>query len=93
MTDTLIAVAEWYEPTGASSPRGWLHKRGRERALGFYLDYGPEHYRSPHKYCRPDSLCPECQPGNVLACIVDGPSRYHVTVDEARAWVDEQVHA
>jgi hypothetical protein len=55
----------WDEPAQATSPRGWLMTGGT--CAGFYLDYGPDHYRSPHDYCRPEQLCPQCQPGNVLA--------------------------
>lgn len=68
----------WDEPKDAASPRGWLRKNGH--CVGDYLDYGPDHYRSPHgecvpnnpftdyiTYCTPERLCRECQPGNVLA--------------------------
>jgi hypothetical protein len=88
------AAARWDEPAGAASPRGWL--RAGDTCTGFYLDYGPEHYRSPHVYCRPDKPCRECQPGNVLAARypdgpgLDGPreSRFFETVDAARSWVE-----
>ena len=69
----------WDEPECAASPRGWLMAGGM--CVGFYLDYGPEHYRTGHtteiypgkvvSFCRPDGRpdvsCRDCQPGNVLA--------------------------
>lgn len=66
----------WDEPGGANSPRGWL--RGPDgTSIGFYLDYGPDHYRNSHEteiwpgqstsFCTPDDQCRECQPGNILA--------------------------
>jgi hypothetical protein len=83
----------WDEPAGCTTPRGWLLNGAY--CVGNYLDYGPDHYRSPHKYCQPDRLCPDCQPGNVHAVRYpggpnDGPrdSRYFVTVAEARTWVE-----
>lgn len=72
----------WDEPTGATTPRGWYIREGVPR--GFYLAYGPDHYRSGHhvnigggrivSFCTPDKLCRECQPGDVL-CVryPDGP--------------------
>ena len=91
---TAAGVRTWDEPAGAASPRGWL--RVGPMCVGFYLDYGPDHYRSPHVYCRPDKPCRECQPGNVLAVRypdgpgLDGPreSRFFETVDAARSWVE-----
>jgi hypothetical protein len=88
------AGRRWDEPAGAVSPRGWLHEN--ETVTGFYLDYGPEHYRSPHEYCQPGRLCRECQPGNVLAVRYPGgpgsggprDSRFCETVAEARGWVE-----
>ena len=62
-------------------------------AVGFYLDYGPDHYRSPHEYCQPGNLCRDCQPGNVLAIrYPGGPGtafewRYVETLDQARRYV------
>src|SRR5262249_36315544 len=92
----------WDEPEGAVSPRGWLKRDGT--TAGFYLDYGPDHYRSPHgetrsdgryvQYCHPDRLCPECQPRSILAVrYPDGPgtdstSRYVETIAEARRYVE-----
>ena len=95
----------WDEPAQASSPRGWLHSGAL--VVGFYLDYGPDHYRSPHSstervmnqprvvtWCKPDRLCPTCQPGNILAVRYPaGPrteqrSRYVETVEQAREWVE-----
>lgn len=88
------AAPQWDEPPGCASPRGWLRAGGT--CTGFYLDYGAGHYRSPHQYCRPDGLCPECQPGSVLAVRYpggpgsDGPrgSRWCETVAAARKWVE-----
>jgi hypothetical protein len=72
------AVITWDEPAGCASPRGWLHVGGN--CVGFYLDYGPGHYRTPHAeildtingpvervWCRRGRECRECQPGDVLA--------------------------
>lgn len=66
----------WDEPAGATSPRGWLH-RADGVVVGFYLDYGPDYYRTGHtteiypgktvSFCTPDRLCRDCQPGDVLA--------------------------
>lgn len=72
--DTPVIKMWWDEPPGATSPRGWLWRE--EHPVGFYLDYGPGHYRSPHSdtiggrevvWCKPDDKCPSCEPGNVLA--------------------------
>jgi hypothetical protein len=67
----------WDEPEGCTSPRGWLQRDGMP--IAFYLDYGPDHYRSPHsstvgtmygrrevQWCQPGRECPSCQPGNIL---------------------------
>lgn len=93
-TDTLERHGtRWDEPAGAATPRGWFHVRGT--CTGFYLDYGPEHYRSPHAYCSPRNLCRTCQPGNVLAVrYPTGPagqaraSRYCETIEDARVWIE-----
>ncbi len=86
----------WDEPAGAASPRGWLH-RADGNTVGFYLDYGPDHYRSPHEYCQPETgrLCRECQPGNVLAVwYPNGPGTeprggtWTETVAQAREFVE-----
>lgn len=83
----------WDEPAGAVSPRGWLH-RADGVTVGFYLDYGPDYYRSPHPYCTPDRLCRDCQPGNVLAVRYPGgpgtkprDSAFVETVGQAREFV------
>lgn len=83
----------WDEPTGCATPRGWHYVDGV--VVGFYLDYGPEHYRSPHRYCQPNDLCPECQPGNILAVAYPGgprtepkSCRYVETVDQARRYIE-----
>jgi len=73
----------------ATTPRGWLF--ANDKCVGFYLDYGPNHYRSPHQYCRPNHLCCECQPGNVLAVVNGGGSRYVETLDQAKQFVESGV--
>lgn len=92
---------EWDEPSGAASPRGWLSIDGI--CVGFYLDYGTDHYRSPHSgeysgrkvvWCSEARPCREHQPGNILACrYPNGPgthveSRYVETVKQAREFVE-----
>ena len=91
MTDQMTGQ-RWDEPAGAASPRGWLHRAGT--CVGFYLDYGPDHYRSPHEYCQPGRECRDCQPGNVLAVrYPNGPgaeprtSAWVETVAQAREFV------
>lgn len=83
----------------SASDRGWFWEtHGRlERedwtCLGHYLDYGPEHYRSPHKYCRPgECRCRRSQPGNVHAVVTlgDRPARYFRTPKEAREWIEAE---
>ena len=93
MTATTTDVIAWEEPEGCTTPRGWLRVNGT--CVGNYLDYGPEHYRSPHEYCQPDRLCPDCQPGDILAVrYPNGPgttphdSRYFESIAEAREWTD-----
>jgi len=87
-------AGQWDEPEGAVTPRGWL-RQVDGTCVGNYLDYGPEHYRSSHEYCRPDDLCRECQPGNVHAVrYPDGPgsehreSGYFQTIGQARQFVE-----
>ena len=83
-----MSVLTWDEPAGACSPRGWLRSDGM--AVGFYLDYGPDHYRTEHAsevrtvtgprmvtWCMPGHLCADCQPGSILAVrYPGGPSDY-----------------
>jgi hypothetical protein len=92
----------WDEPAQAATPRGWLMVDGTH--VGFYLDYGPDHYRSPHSYdrgdriitfCTADRRCRDHQPGNILAVrYPNGPgsspkdSRYVETVEQARRYVE-----
>jgi hypothetical protein len=92
----------WDEPPAAVTPRGWLMTGGT--CTGFYLDYGPGHYRAGHEtrvsadrvvsFCKPGDLCRECEPGNILAVrYPDGPgtakrSRYTVTAAQAREYVE-----
>jgi hypothetical protein len=93
-------AGKWDEPEGAVTARGWLSKDGQ--VVGNYLDYGPDHYRSSHEFCRPDDLCRECQPGNVHAVrYPDGPGSetrewgYFETIGQARQFVmhGRQPHA
>lgn len=82
-------ILSWDEPENAHTPRGWLHRA--ETVIGFYLDYGPDHYRSGHEYCQPNRKCPDCEPGSVLAVRYpdeEKSSHWFVTVAEARAWVE-----
>ena len=78
MTATTTDVTVWDEPEGATTPRGWLKVNGT--CTGFYLDYGPGHYRTEHSsilatingpiervWCQPGRECRECQPGDILA--------------------------
>jgi hypothetical protein len=88
------APFRWDEPAGCTSPRGWLWNDALNACVGNYLDYGADHYRSPHDYCRAGSLCRDCQPGNVHAVrYPDGPRsgrrewRYFETIAEAREWI------
>ena len=96
-------LRRWDEPAGAATARGWLRRVGRDRALGFYLDYGHDRNRQPHSseqggrvivWCREGDRCQECEPGTVLAVSTVGdpnlraPSRYFETVGEAREWVE-----
>jgi hypothetical protein len=81
-------VIAWDEPAGAITPRGWLH--ADEMCVGFYLTYGPGHYRAPHAsilntingpiervWCQPGRECRDCQPGDVLAVrYPGGPDTY-----------------
>lgn len=80
----------------SSTDRGWLFEthgspdREDWTCLGHYLDYGRDHYRSPHEYCSPDGCtCRRSQPGNVHAVVTRGdrPARYFRTPAEARAWI------
>jgi len=79
----------------AASDRGWLFDGKRERSLGNYLDYGPDHYRSPHEYCRPNACtCRASQPGNVHAIVYRGDQgattcHYFETVEQAKAWIEQ----
>lgn len=73
----------------ATSDRGWLFADGAESSLGNYLDYGPNHYRSGHEYCRDGKCqCRQSQPGNVHAIsYASRESRYFETVEQAKAWL------
>lgn len=103
MTTTTVQVERvWDEPERCSSARGWLRSPAGT-CVGFYLDYGPDHYRSPHvdpmtgrEWCDGVFLpCRDCEPGNVLAVAYPGGpgtqpsrSRYFVTVEDAKAFVE-----
>jgi hypothetical protein len=88
----VTTIGRWDEPEQASTARGWL-KSEQGICVGFYLDYGPDHYRSGHEYCSESRPCPECQPGTVLACSYPGGpgsktvSAYCETVADARRFV------
>jgi hypothetical protein len=73
----------------ATTARGWLFAGNQSR--GFYLDYGDQHHRSPHEYCRGECHCRLSQPGNILAVINDGASRYVETVEQAKKFVEDGV--
>ena len=94
----LFALTDKHEwPNMQRDGIGWTEPS----SLGSYLDYGPDHYRSRHEYCtQPVGQC-ECrlsQPGNIH-CVVytEGagvrPHRYVDTVEQAHAWIEEQVRA
>lgn len=76
---------------GAVSDTDAAHGKHHRVAIGWYLDYGADHYRSGHQYCRYGN-CAECEPGTVLASVYadDHPTltRWFATVEEAKAWVE-----
>ena len=85
----------WDEPKGATTPRGWLFSNKLNSCVANYLDYGSDHYRSPHEYCQPNRPCKDCQPGNIHvtvyrlgAHVTSFGSRYCETISEARAWAE-----
>lgn len=72
----------------AVSARGWLFD-GQDGAVGHYLDYGSDHYRSGHEYCRAECVCELSQPGHVHAVRCrTRTSRYFPTVADARRWIE-----
>lgn len=77
----------------AASDRGWL--REAEECLGHYLDYGEDHYRSPHEYCGPGKCrCRESQPGNIHAySCVTSRAHYFPSIEEAKAWIEAEAKA
>jgi hypothetical protein len=92
--DEQIVVASWWdEPPLASSPRGWFFQPDGS-VTGFFLDYGPDNYRSGHDRCRGVCHCRSGQPGDILACryvaigSVSRESHYCETVEQARAFVE-----
>jgi hypothetical protein len=82
----------WQEPDGCTTPRGWLY--AGEVCVGNYLDYGPDHYRSPHEYCRGACHCWLAQPGNIHAVrYPGGPGTanqwsYFETIGQAREYIE-----
>lgn len=74
----------------AMTARGWLFTDGNNGSVGNYLDYGYDHYRSPHDYCEAGKCkCRLSQPGSVHAVsYVARESRYFETVREAKAWIE-----
>ena len=83
------AVAPRRSLRWAVSDRGWLFAGSEDKARGYYLDYGPDHYRSPHEYCRGACECRDSQAGNVLAVVVSPKreSRWLETTHAARQWI------
>ena len=83
----LTPVHDW--PNVKRDGIGWTEPS----SLGNYLDYGPDHYRSPHEYCHENRCtCRLSQPGNIH-CVVSGVNGGHYveTVADAKAWIEEQV--
>lgn len=68
----------------AQSDRGWLFRDGDGSSLGHYLEYGPDY--------RTDDTSAE--PGTVHAVVCGEErcraSRWCVTVEEARRWIEGQ---
>jgi len=95
--DDYTAAASRRSNRWATTDRGWLF--AGDVCLGHYLDYGPDHYRSPHEYCRDGSCnCRESQPGNIHCVAMSGNpdnngprlSRYVETIEDAHRWIEEQ---
>ena len=93
--DDYKAVAPRSSDRWASSDRGWLFAGGENRAIGHYLDYGANHYRSGHEYCRAECTCERSQPGHVHAVVcskLEGIGaeawRYFETVEHAKEWIE-----
>jgi hypothetical protein len=73
----------------AVSDRGWLFVNGEETSVGHYLDYGPEHHRSSHEYCRTECTCELAQKGMVHAVrVATRESRYFPTPQAAMEWIE-----
>jgi hypothetical protein len=87
--DCYERAAKFESARWAVTDRGWLFIGGHPSA-GNYLDYGPDHYRSGHEYCRGDCTCRLSQPGNVHAVVYGIGSRYFETVDQAKAWIESE---
>ena len=82
----------------ATSDRGWLLVPGLKGTVANYLDYGPDHYRSPHRDGE-RKPCLTCQPGNVHVCVYrcgqdyreysqNFGFRYCETVADAKTWAE-----
>lgn len=82
--DDYSAKAKKRSDRWAATDRGWFYAgTGDSRiTLGHYLDYGPNHYRSPESR--------EAQPGNVHAVSCTSGSHYFETVAQAKAWIEAQ---
>ena len=78
----------------ASTARGWLWNHS-ESSVGNYCDYGVDHYRSGHEYCKPGKCdCRQSNPGNIHCIVYRGTdgmqhSRYVETVEQAHEWIEE----
>ncbi len=73
----------------AITDRGWYTQHGMETSLGFYLDYGKGHYRSPHEYCSDACVCRDSQPGNILAVVVNPRMcRWVETAHDAKDYIE-----
>ena len=75
----------------AMSDRGWLFVGKEELCRGHYLDYGQDHYRSPHQYCCDTCHCELSRPGKVHAvCVKTKESSYFQTVAQAKTWIESK---
>lgn len=80
--------------TFATTDRGWLFAADGT-PLGNFVDYGSDHYRSGHEYCREICACRNSSPGNIHAVLTPnnctGESgvhfRYCATIAEAKAFI------
>lgn len=83
----------------ATSDRGWLYAPELKGTVANYLDYGPDHYRSPHQDGEREP-CRACEAGNVHVCVYRCPQdfrdygqnfgwRWCETVAQAKAWAED----